>query len=452
MMTEPQAHYEIYEPPAPPEFEEPRTSLTVPHSREAEEAVIGSVLINPEMYFEILRVIPAAQYFHIHRNGWVWEGFGRLVEKKMPIDLLTVSEELERTNQLADVGGSSYLTSLINQVPSSLNAVSYAYIVREHYDRRRGIELANKVASAAFSGKPFNLAAQAEHFLKDAARVGNRVTAKEAAGEMIDLLDNVRYCTTSLPDLDKRLGGLFPSELSIWAGYSGTGKSAFKQQIARKNADQGKRVLLCDLEMTAAQTWFRMACGDLGFDMNDVRSGRISPEARTRIVEYAAQLGEHYEDKIVIYEAPMSPADILSAVMMEQPDLVFVDTLKNLSGKDAKSNIRDWYDYALNFLRLNVALSKDAGRPHVGVLHHLSRDAKKTSRKPTKEDLMFAGEADADGVHILYAPDEDKSKEKPVLPLLCITEKSRFGWTGETEIMFNKPRQAFFDKTRRSDG
>lgn len=444
-MTEPKSEYWTVK---PPEFDEP-TAKAVPHSREAEEAVVGAVMINPEIYFEVVRVVTDASYFYIHRNQWIWQAYGRLVEKNMPIDLLTVSEEISLSGQLEEMGGSAYITSLINQVPSSINAVSYAYIVREYYERRRGIQLANKVASAVYSSEPFSLAAQAEMFLHSSIKVGNRVTAKEAASEMIELMDNVNFCTTSLPDLDKRLGGLFQSELSIWGGYSGTGKSAFKQQVARKNADRGKRVLLCDLEMTAAQTWFRMACGDLGFDMNDVRSGRISQDARAKIIQYAAQLGDNYQDKIIIYEAPMTPSDILSAVMMEQPDLVFVDTLKNVSGKDLKSNIRDWYDYVLNFLRLNVALSKDAGRPHVGVLHHINRDAKKTSRKPTKEDLMFAGESDADGVHILYAPDEDKSKNAAVVPITCITDKSRFGWTGETDIMFNKPQQSFFDKSRR---
>jgi hypothetical protein len=151
----------------------------------------------------------------------------------------------------------------------------------------------------------------------------------------------------------------------------------------------------------------------------------------------------------------MSPSDILSAAMMEKPDIVFVDVLKNVAGKDARSNLRDWYDYTLNFLRLNIALSKEVGRPHVMVLHHLGREAKKLNRKPTKEDLMFAGESDADGVHILWRKiDEDAEKKGAVsvVPVTWITEKSRFGWTGETEINFNLPKQSFYGTSRRKDG
>jgi replicative DNA helicase len=104
------------------------TSPTVPHSREAEEAVVGAVLINPEVYYDVAQFL-AADDFYIHRNKWIWEAFTRLHEQRIPVDLLTLSEELEKVNQLVDVGGSAYLTSLINQVPSSLNAESYGRIV-----------------------------------------------------------------------------------------------------------------------------------------------------------------------------------------------------------------------------------------------------------------------------------------------------------------------------------
>lgn len=414
----------------------------VPHSREAEEATIGSVLINPAMYYEIARVVQAHE-FYIHRNKWIWEAFDRLAKANIPADLITVSEELDKAGLLAEVGN-GYITSLINQVPSSLNAVSYAFIVHGCAERRKGISIANTIATNAYNEeKPFELAQQAGIILANSKSVGSRVTAKDAASQMIDLMENQNYCTTSIRDVDNRIGGYFPAELSILAGYAGTGKSAMKQQAARANAKDGKKVLLCDLEMTAAQTWFRMACGDLGVDMNQVRSGRISPETRGKVIAYAAELGEQYQDKIVIYEAPMSLSDILSAVMMEQPDIVFVDVLKNISGNDTKASIRDWYDHVMNFLRLNIALSKDCGRPHVQVLHHLSRGAKKENRKPTKEDLMFAGESDADGIHILWRKAEDENN-KTVVPVTWITDKSRFGWTGEEEINFDLPKQKFY--------
>jgi replicative DNA helicase len=433
------------------ETEIEQAPMSIPHSREAEEAAVGAVLINPEIYYEVARVITTPEHFFIHRNKYIWESFGRLTASVTPVDLLTVCTDMEKAGTLEDVGGSAYITSLINQVPSSLNAVSYAHVIRDYWERRNGITTANRIAANAYNfAKPFSLSGEAGNILSQSRGIGNRVDAKDAASEMIDLMSQSVFCSTTLPDVDYRIGGLFPAEMSVLAGYSGTGKSALKQQIARHNAEHGKKVLLCDLEMTAAQTWFRMSCGDLGYDMNQVRSGRISPDARAEIMQYAAALGEKYQDKIIIYEAPMSPSDILSAVMSESPDLVFVDTLKNISGRDGRTNLRDWYDNVLNFIRMNIALSKEAGRPHVAVLHHLSREAKKINRKPTKEDLMFAGESDADGVHILWRQNsEGQEKDKTVVPVTWITEKSRFGWTGETDINFDLPKQSFYGMENR---
>ena len=126
------------------------TPSAVPHSREAEEAVVGAVLINPEVYYDVAQFL-APDDFYIHRNKWIWEAFTRLHEQRIPVDLLTLSEELDRANLLADVGGSAYITSLINQVPSSLNAESYGRIVEGHSIRRKMITAANKIASIAYN-------------------------------------------------------------------------------------------------------------------------------------------------------------------------------------------------------------------------------------------------------------------------------------------------------------
>ena len=91
---------------------------SIPHSREAEEAVVGAVLINPEAYYDVAQFLQADD-FYIHRHKWIWEAFTRLHEQRTPVDMLTLSDELDRVGQLAELGGPAYLTALINQVPSS---------------------------------------------------------------------------------------------------------------------------------------------------------------------------------------------------------------------------------------------------------------------------------------------------------------------------------------------
>ncbi|MCJ7716032.1 MAG: hypothetical protein MUO54_05885, partial [Anaerolineales bacterium] len=102
----------------------------VPHSREAEEAVIGAVLINPEAYYDVAQFLQADD-FYIHRNQWIWKAFIALHDRNEAIDFVTVTEELDQMGHLADIGGAAYLTKLINNVPSSLHAEAYGHRVEE---------------------------------------------------------------------------------------------------------------------------------------------------------------------------------------------------------------------------------------------------------------------------------------------------------------------------------
>ena len=121
----------------------------VPHSRDAEEAVIGAVMINPEAYYDVAQFLKAED-FYIHRHRWIWNVFTRLHERRMPIDVLTVTEELDQLGQLDEVGGPAYLTSLINKVPSSLNAEAYGKLVEQTGIRRRMLDAANAIAKLAY--------------------------------------------------------------------------------------------------------------------------------------------------------------------------------------------------------------------------------------------------------------------------------------------------------------
>ena len=130
----------------------PATATVIPHSREAEEAVIGAVFINPEVYYDVAQFLNADD-FYIHRLRWIWEAFVSLHEQRIPFDPLTVANELDKRGQLNEIGGRAYLTSLINQVPSSLNAESYGRIVEGYSVRRKMINAANQIASTAYNEK-----------------------------------------------------------------------------------------------------------------------------------------------------------------------------------------------------------------------------------------------------------------------------------------------------------
>lgn len=415
----------------------------VPHSREAEEAVIGSILINPMIYWEVSQILKTVD-FYIHRHAWIFEAFGDLARVGMDIDLITVSDALNKKSQLDEIGGSAFLTALLSQVPSSVNATSYAMIVKDCSERRKGIQYANELASASYSGETFSLKEHADRMLKAEGLISNRADAKQAASEAIDMiLQKPDYCKFGIPNFDRSIGGLFKAELSIWAGYQGTGKSAAQIHSARVNAEDNKRVLDISLEMTKSQKWMRMACGDLQVDMNKVRSGNVTPEVRARVVRRMSELGELYQDKIVIYQSPMSLMDILAAVIVEQPDIVYIDHLGLIDGKPKGMGLVDWYKQCTRFLRQNVAQGQ-GHYCHVALLHQLSRGASREKREPTKHDLAYAGEDDADGIYILHREDEAVVTMDGFTDVKLKAEKSRFGWTGYEMVRFKLNQQRFY--------
>ena len=128
-----------YEEPMEPAYGNAEELNQVPYSKEAEEAVLGAVLINPEKYFDVSQLITAND-FYIHRNRWVWEAYGALFEKGMAIDVQTVSEELDAKGHLAEVGGKVFFYNLTSKTPSSMHAESYANIILEKSQRRALIE------------------------------------------------------------------------------------------------------------------------------------------------------------------------------------------------------------------------------------------------------------------------------------------------------------------------
>lgn len=211
------------------------SSTAVPHSREAEEAVVGAVFINPEVYYDVAQFLNADD-FYIHRHQWIWDAFTSLHEQRVPIDLLTVSDELEKRGQLNEIGGPAYLTALVNQVPSSLNAESYGRIVEGYSVRRKMITAANKIASIAYNEKT-----TVDDVMDEAEKAVFNVSERRLKHDLqpissvlseyydrIDTLakrpDEIVGVPTGFIDLDKMLTGLQPSDLLIIAGRPGQGK------------------------------------------------------------------------------------------------------------------------------------------------------------------------------------------------------------------------------------
>lgn len=234
-------------------------ALSLPHNIEAESAVLGSVIISPEMYYELEGLITADD-FYIHRNRWVWEAFAELHKKKTPIDLLTLTDEIDRTaGRLAELGGAAYLTKLLNSSPSSINAPAYAKSVRDASIRRKLYEIAGKAIRHA-NDESVSASEALELVQRDLddVQVGSSETDVEVFADVLRKYEedresgvSVSVFPTKTPDLNRILGGgLWTSRVCLLAGKKKLGKTLISWRIIQEIAEGGTPCAFISQEMS----------------------------------------------------------------------------------------------------------------------------------------------------------------------------------------------------------
>ena len=338
----------------PPYEDESSTVIqSQPNSREAEEAVLGSVLINPESYFEISQVIMPDD-FYIIRNQWIWNSYVRLHERRVPIDILTVSESLQEQGQLEEIGGQAYLLALVNQTPTSLHAEAYAHIVEQTSIRRKMLASANEMARLAYDEskeiKTILDEAEKQVFGLSARRVRHDLEfIQQVVSDYYDHIDELSKrdeeifgVPTGLTDLDHLLGGLQKSDLLIVAGRPGSGKTGFLLSIAKNAAQKHKKnVAMFSLEMSNQQLVQRLIAQETGIDTHRLRTGKLKDEewsVFTHAIDVLADTHIWLDDTPAI--TPLALRTKCRRLHMEQGlDLILVDYLQ-LMGSDSRNENR----------------------------------------------------------------------------------------------------------------
>lgn len=436
--------------PPPEENTAPASPLSTdyPHSREAEEAVVGAVLINPEVYYDIAQFLTADD-FYIHRNMWIWKAYGRLHEQRIPVDLLTLADELEKAGQLAEIGGSAYLTSLISQVPTSLNAEAYGRIVEENSIRRKMIFAANQIATLALKGDQIDVVmgeAEKAVFNVSEKRVRNDLQPiRSVLSAYYDRVEDLSKrpgdfhgVPTGFYDLDKILGGLQPSDLLIIAGRPGQGKTGFLLSIVKNAAlTHKKHVAVFSLEMSNEQVVQRLIAQETGIDSQRLRTGKLQDHEWplfTHAIEVFSETQIYLDDTPAI--TPLQLRTKCRRLNMEYGiDLVIVDYLQLMSG-DTRNDNR--VQEVSNISRNLKVLARELNVP-VLTAAQLSRAVElRTDKRPVLSDLRESGslEQDADIVMFIYRPDQyEKDSDKANLAQILVA-KHRNGPVGDVELIF----------------
>jgi len=439
----------------PPE-EHAASTPSIPHSREAEEAVVGAVLINPEAYYDVAQFL-AADDFYIHRHKWIWEAFASLHEQRIPVDMLTLSEELDRKNQLAEIGGPAYLTSLVNQVPSSLNAESYGRIVEGHSIRRKMIDAANKIASIAY-----NEDSTVDHVMDEAEKAVFNVSERRLKHDLqpisavlsdyydrIDDLakrdDEIYGVPTGFVDLDKILGGLQPSDFLIIAGRPGQGKTGFLLSIA-KNAGltHKKHVGIFSLEMSNEQVIQRLIAQETGIDSQRLRNGKLREDEWplfTHAIEVFSDTHIYLDDTPAI--TPLQLRTKCRRLHMEFGiDLVIIDYLQLMGGDSRTDNRVQEVSYISRNLKV---LARELNVPVLAAAQLSRAVEQRSDKRPVLSDLRESGslEQDADIVMFIYRPDQyEKETDKQNVAEIIIA-KHRNGPVGSVELIFRSALAKF---------
>lgn len=424
---------------------------TIPHSKEAEEATVGSVLINPDVLSELYFL--KSDDFYIHRNRFIWGALQRLSDRRAPIDILTVAEELDKAGQLSEIGGSAYLTSLINQVPTSINAEHYGRMVEEQALRRKMIQAANHIATLAYKGGDieelvgeFNQVAT-ETIIRDAPESENLVDAMSAVYDKAftnaEKLSNGKPInvglTTGFKDLDAILLGIEDEENVLIAARPGLGKTSLLLDIAQHAAlTLGKKVAIFSQEMSNEQVARRLIAKYAQIDTQKIKTGAMDVNEWTRFNSAI----ETYENAsiFVMDTTGLTPAKLRAKCLQLKRtyglDLILVDYLGLMSAGVKMENRTREMGYISRHVKL---LNQELKTPIISAVQMSRAVEQRAEKRPVLSDLRDSGdlEQDANCVIFLYRENELDYETK------VIVAKRRDGAVGECSLIY-KPEYATF--------
>ncbi|GLX87363.1 replicative DNA helicase [Thalassotalea loyana] len=426
-----------------------------PHSLEAEQSVIGGLLLDNETFDRVGEAV-VAQDFYSRAHRIVFETIGEMIEKGEPVDLVTLTEALENAQQLEDAGGFAYLAELIKNTPSAANIVAYAEIVRERAVTREMISVANEIAEAGFDTQGRSSAelldfAETKVFQIAEARANksegpeNINSVLEKTVDRIEKLyqqphDGVTGVTTGFSDLDKMTAGLQPSDLIIVAARPSMGKTTFAMNLVESAAmTEDKPALIFSLEMPSEQIMMRMLASLGRIDQTKIRTGQLGDEDWARLSSTMGLLIE--KGKMYIDDAAgLTPTEVRSRARRIARDhgglsLIMVDYLQLMRAPQFADN------RTLEIAEISrslKALAKELEVPVVA-LSQLNRSLEqRADKRPVNSDLRESGsiEQDADLIMFIYRDEvyHDNSEFKGMAEI--IIGKQRNGPIGRVPLTF----------------
>jgi len=432
-----------------------------PHSVEAEEAVLGSILLDKGALYDVVTFLQPGDFFLV-KNEWVYAAILALHKRGEHIDYLTVIEELRNAGRLDELGGAAYITYLINNTPTSLYADTYGRIVERAAVRRRLQRAASEIALLAQSeNQPVDVALDmASALLANVSQVRqlrDLQTARDLLPSVFDRVEAARETgstgiLTGFADIDRRLGGgLQKGDLVLLAARPGMGKTSWMLCAAMNGMRaQAARPLIFSMEMTAEQLIRRWIAADSGVSTDKMRSGRMTDaEFSAFTTAWAALDGLPF---VIDDTSGLTPeqfeAKVARAVAEHGVNVVMVDYL-GLMNVPGRSENRTQEISLISRTLKNVARRFDVP---VLAASQLNRAVEsRQDKRPMLADLRDSGslEQDADAVLFIYRDDyyNEASDRANQADIICA--KQRNGPTGTDTLYFRKDTTQFSNLTRK---
>jgi len=436
-------------------------TANVPYSREAEEATIGSVLLNPNSFFTIASFLKESDFFLV-RHQRIWRALVSLAERKQPFDVVLIQEELEAHNALEEVGGISYIVQLVNNAISPDYAEAYARLVENTALRRRLMQAANDMlALAADETRTIeNIISEAEARLFSISDnqikrsfVSMEDGLRDYYGHVTEIMarSGVVGIPSGFRDLDELLGGFQRSDLLVFAGRPGMGKTSFLLTVALNAARRGARVAIFTMEMGVEQILQRLVAMESRINVQNLRLGRLNPQEMARFTEVIGRLSQL---PIFIDDTPaLNPFDLRTKARRLSHeyglDLIIVDYMQLMNGGGNQREMNRVQEISLISRKLKE-LARELNVPIISAAQLSRAVEQRTDKRPILSDLRESGsiEQDADIVMFLYRDEVYNEATDYPNQAEIIVAKHRNGPTSTITLFFEKSITKFMDITK----
>jgi replicative DNA helicase len=431
---------------------------TTPANPEAEESVLGALLIDPDAVIRVASFLRADDFYR-EKNGWIYQAILDLHERRQPADFITVVDELERRNQFQEMGGATYITTLINNTPTAVHVEHYAHIVERTATLRRLIGAAGRIAALAYEEADDldELVDRAEQLIFSVSerRVRRDLTpVRQIMHGVVDRIDflhrhkgGILGVPSGFSKIDKLLGGFQKSDLIVLAARPGVGKTSLALNIAVNAAKRhAQRVAFFSMEMSNEQLVQRLLAAETGINQQRLRMGEIEDDEWQMLLEAAGVLSDTL---LFIDDTPaMSALELRTKARRLQAefglDLVIVDYLQLMRGEARSENRVQEISYITRSLK---SLARELEAPLIAI-SQLSRAVESRSdHKPILSDLRESGsiEQDSDIVMFIYREEliKENTERKNIADI--IVAKHRNGPTDTVPLYFDKELTRFAD-------